>query len=531
MGSKSKRAKATRGRLRAKVYLGFTSVLVFVFYAFIYATLQPVREDLLAVGNEYLGSARVAQTTVGGTKVTINMNQTSIENILVDRSIKALARKPHWQGQASRTTPTSRYGETSIQEYAKWHNEMRRVFTDQELFASSDVVVVVVDSKPQQVDRPKLGILYLDLPSMKGGLADRMSYVSEVLRWCIDQQRMYFIKWYGPNDLEDFLVPGLFNWTLPTYVIQQGSNPTATSLEAVYPDHIMFSSQQHDTDQSLRRARIVLIPSSIFRHSKRNLMGDSFFSIAFQALFRPSMPVQMALDDTMNHLGLVPGQYDAVHCRIGHPAHRDAKRPSYQKDKVEGGSFEDRKDRVRAVHTAIHALQCARWLSAERHNQHPNYEGERVLPTYFFADSANLVESIANPKKLVEHRVPELYSNLTTELSQSKVVVRSNVRVAHLASAFPPNRYDASQLSAIATTTTTTTPFEAHVSTFVDLYVAAGARCISLGVGRFAYLASSISGTTCVARHEVKSLSVSWKWGMQHMTQEVPECPIPTLLS
>jgi hypothetical protein len=45
-------------------------------------------------------------------------------------------------------------------------------------------------------------------------------------------------------------------------------------------------------------------------------------------------------------------------------------------------------------------------------------------------------------------------------------------------------------------------PPEAYVSTFIDLYIAASARCIAFGVGNFGYLAAKISGTNCVVLHE-----------------------------
>jgi hypothetical protein len=41
----------------------------------------------------------------------------------------------------------------------------------------------------------------------------------------------------------------------------------------------------------------------------------------------------------------------------------------------------------------------------------------------------------------------------------------------------------------------------AYRATFVDLYLAVAARCVTFGVGNFAYLATKISGTTCRIRH------------------------------
>ena len=73
----------------------------------------------------------------------------------------------------------------------------------------------------------------------------------------------------------------------------------------------------------------------------------------------------------------------------------------------------------------------------------------------------------------------------------------------------------------------TDSSLDAFASTFVDLYIASHAQCIAMGVGRFAYLAAKLSGTACQVRYETSTLPVvSSRWGMTHMIQETPPCPI-----
>ena len=44
---------------------------------------------------------------------------------------------------------------------------------------------------------------------------------------------------------------------------------------------------------------------------------------------------------------------------------------------------------------------------------------------------------------------------------------------------------------------------EEYYSAFVDLYIAIGARCLSFGVGNYAYLVAKIFSTPCLQVHEV----------------------------
>jgi hypothetical protein len=67
------------------------------------------------------------------------------------------------------------------------------------------------------------------------------------------------------------------------------------------------------------------------------------------------------------------------------------------------------------------------------------------------------------------------------------------------------------------------------MSSFVDLFMAANARCFVLGVGRFADLAAMISGTKCWTTHETTGFKVQLKWGIRGIFKIVPECPIPEI--
>jgi hypothetical protein len=120
------------------------------------------------------------------------------------------------------------------------------------------------------------------------------------------------------------------------------------------------------------------------------------------------------------------------------------------------------------------------------------------------------------------------------------IIGRTDIDIAHL-----ERRRQVIDDNKTTTTTTTTDSsslsssffFDAHhINTFVDLYIASTARCISMGLGRFAYLAAKISSSSlddddlCWTRHianGVVGIGVIRQWGMgQIMYKEVPKCPV-----
>lgn len=105
---------------------------------------------------------------------------------------------------------------------------------------------------------------------------------------------------------------------------------------------------------------------------------------------------------------------------------------------------------------------------------------------YFFSDSSELVDYVVNGKGRVgpnQTKIDLAMANIT----QSNRVVARNV------SGYPTIHIDLQSGF----------PAEYYLDTFVDLYLAANARCVSFGVGNFGYLASKISGTTCTQVHNL----------------------------
>lgn len=363
-----------------------------------------------------------------------------------------------------------------IQDYLYWHADMRRTYPDTQLL-----------DHPQA---PKVAIMYMDPAVHQGGLTDRMKGIGHLLKHCHEEERVLFLKWYdAPLSLEAFLMPHLFNWTLPS------PHPNVTTPERL---RAAFEKSNNTTeDDSVRRVRL-------YRFT--NQLGNYLhpYGTIWNAYFQPSTAVQQTFDEALATLGFVPGKYDAIHLRLGHPAYRNKKSYNAQVDRDTGYNFKGI-NRVRAISTAIHAIACSKWSVNESFADTKN-----AFPVYFYSDSSDLVKTVVAPSSMkpgTEEQETAL-SKLSNTTGHSNIFGRSTGPVAHL-----ENRNNETSL-------------EAYANTFVDLYLAIHARCLTIGVGRFAYMAAKISGTTCWTRHQTPSREVSSQWGMTRMIQEVPECPI-----
>ena len=164
------------------------------------------------------------------------------------------------------------------------------------------------------------------------------------------------------------------------------------------------------------------------------------FGFIWNAFFRPSPMVQKMLDEAYENLGFMPGQYDAVYCRVGHPAFKNKKKDhDPEADRGKGYVFEG-ENKILAISTAVHGIQCSKWL-AEHHygmqqqSSQTNNTAAAAFPVYFYADSSDLVRTIVTPNSHntttpEEQALLAILSNTTTE--SFKVVGRPDVPIAHI---------------------------------------------------------------------------------------------------
>jgi hypothetical protein len=394
-----------------------------------------------------------------------------------------------------------------IQEYLFWHNEMRLKFPQADIFNDPNAPEVAISYQYRS----------------RGGFTDRFKDIGHLMQQCHQTQRVLFLVWYqAPRALEEFLVPNLFNWSLP-YQMQLTNSEKLQAFG--------------DANKKLK----------LLENGKPSL-GNFLhpFPVIWHSFFRPSGRVQTLIDEAMSVHQLRTNQFDAVHLRLGHPAFvRQAAFTEENKhsDKFGYAFYKDDKS-VQAMDSASHAVECAQWLAttSTQYVDSNSNSNSTTFPLYFYADSPALIQTVVNSSSFYQRYT---YTNsldseeLSTSYYLSDAIRTALNRLTNTTRNYP-NRIEGRTNASISHLARKVyggidhdeddeddEDLDAFCDTFVDLYIGAQARCISIGVGRFAYAAAKISGTTCLTRHFRSSKKVAAKWGMTGVMQRVPKCPIP----
>ena len=396
--------------------------------------------------------------------------------------------------QSNESTDTVNSVPKWIEDYISWHRQMRIQFPGTSLVTDPDAPPLLV--------KTCLGLC--------GGLVDRLGSLPLDLYLANQTKRVLLILWIKPQPLEEFLIPpsnGL-DWTFPSGVEGWGTgcrtlNECMKQVRA-HPNIENVGGEREEAnkdfgafiEQSIRRLNegeykddkavtftVVGHLNEDYLESKLGELGEtdlihttSSYGHIFKRLFTPHPNVKNQIDESNTLMGLTPGQYSVVHCRVRHPqayAQGDTFNGeiSLQQKGRETFDFVGRFKEI-AIGTASKAIQCAVSL--------PNVEAQ---PIYFMSDSSDLVTYMTES---------EIAANASAqERMVYNIVARNqNITNAHI----DKNKGR---------------PAEAYYATFVDLYLAMNARCISFGVGNYAVFAGKLSGTKCTVRY-AKEL-----WGNQ----------------
>lgn len=419
-----------------------------------------------------------------------------------------------------------------IQNYIAWHKSISAKYPGTELFTNPEA--------PKVLLRVCLGLC--------GGLHDRLGQLPFDLYLANQTGRFLMMKWERPRAIENFLLPNEFNWSVPTF--PGFSNMTEIRAKEKFfrdyeeerPEQIFWDEH---LDLAIERARSgELKDERVLRHrllghleekqleNRLLALGETdtihwtpSYGNIFHAFFMPSPGVQERLDGVYDELSIQPGKYTAVHCRVRHPKATPAnvyikgKSASHPADKTglpwTGGTKDF------AVWIATKAVYCARSLSKD--NQEP---------MYFFADSNDLVRYMVH-----ELKDPEFVSGaLQAKRGNNKTMTNIYGGKDILISEFDKdnNVYDAQALK-VATSTNLVarevSEENAHIdrqkgrdppayfSTFVDLYLAINARCVTYGIGYYALFATKISGISCKLGY------MEEQWGGKEGSKRAPSCP------
>jgi hypothetical protein len=413
---------------------------------------------------------------------------------------------------------------TWIRNYVTWHAAMRRQFPGRKLWVDPDA--------PKLLVRTCFGLC--------GGLHDRLGQLPWDLYLANQTGRVLLLHWHRPVPLEAFLVPdGGLDGRVPREIpgfcphdrqttvsrqdmrlVRDGVPDFFAAYAADHPDEAFWS---RDFSLALERAqtgsfaahkvlrhRLLghldehVLEARLFALGETDLIhSTATFGAIFRLFFQLAPDVQTELDTIQASLGLTPNSYAAVHCRVRHPKATvgmvKGKNQDYPADKT--GLPWQGETRLTAIATATRALQCAHTLQGD------TQEGE---PIYFFSDSNDLVHYMAvelhDPVQQQQEAHNSTVEQLAYDLAQSMTVVGRP--------ATDENAHLDKQKGRPAT---------AYYGTFLDLFLAIHARCVTYGVGYYAVFASKISHTSCKLLYQEEA------WGGNERKKlHAPVCHLDT---
>jgi hypothetical protein len=401
-----------------------------------------------------------------------------------------------------------------------------------------------------------------------GGLHDRLGNLVSFVYLANQTQRVLLYKWFHPLPLETFLQPNLVDWTVPTTVTttlpddnEHYSNTTGSRLNNHdFRKHrgIMFEWKKHrksyrddlavrlQVEDVFRNERILVanadatvqkLPQQLRALGETDMIDDSpTFGEVFRAFFRPSNQLQSKLDTTLSTLALQPGHYVAAHARVRHPARYSSytwrltgKDNTTDADESGLPWTHASRERDAAIASAIHAIQCSRLLLVQQDKE----TKVSAATVYFYSDSEDLVRFMTNQTFSCTNETV-LQNNNSTSLSleawHEKAAASLQQQRPSSGEASADTRIVARRIVGDRPTahldrgTRQHAQLDDYMDTFLDLYIAINARCISYGYGNYAYFAAKISGTTCLQRHEQPEASIGKMWNQQ---SHGVKCPIP----
>jgi hypothetical protein len=409
-----------------------------------------------------------------------------------------------------------------IQQYLHWHQEQRLKYPGKALFNDPNA--------PNLLVRTCLGIC--------GGLVDRLGQLPWDLYLANQTNRVLLLHWHRPVPLENFLLPNELDWTVSVRVpgffgrnrlksivskemrIARNVSQLFRNYDSVQPTLKFWET---DLDAAIKRAnRGEFKNEKILRH---RLLGHLFesqlekrlaalgetdmihsttsFGKIFWMFFRLNPAVQAEVDTVFKSLQLRPSAqtgyykeratstndaslYSAVHCRVRHPKATGpgifvlGSKRNHSADKM--GLPWTGDTRTFAIQTATHALQCALHEPDE--------------PVYFFSDSNDLVRYMSHELTLDAAAVAfNKTRGAETSVEQNAFDVVSSMRVVARNVTLENVHIDKQKGREPS----------AYYGVFVDFMLAFHARCVTFGVGNFAFFATKLAGNTCTLLYQKES--------------------------
>jgi hypothetical protein len=351
-----------------------------------------------------------------------------------------------------------------LEDYFEWHHEQRRLLTEDNW---ND------NHHDNQTHFKFLISRCLHSDNICGGTSDRLHSLPAKIRLAAKLNRIFLILWERPAKLEEFLVPpcGGLDWRVPDWLkdrlqpLLQNLNFTLHSTEDDYLQQVGMSKDQIiHTSWNMGKSL-----GADWYNEQLDLMEPTFEQVyhpLWAAVFQPSPPVQVIIDETLDKLNLMPSLYHALHIRSQYLTN-ETETPGLVKN----------------------ATNCALF----------SYNDSTFMPLYIATDST----------MATQHAMQYAIS-----LNRSRVVARSSTKEPlHL------DRGRDGFLAKIPNEPDLLDNPASYYETFVDLYLLSQAQCITFGRGRFGRWANLISANS--------SCSVSYFSHTVHQYTFPPSCYLP----
>lgn len=163
-------------------------------------------------------------------------------------------------------------------------------------------------------------VMNCDVQTLKcGGFADRLMSVPFMIRVAAQSQRLLYIKWGRPAEIEEFLLPpiGGMDWRVPKrlgsklnelkarYVSTQDDLLKLAVMPGVSILNVRFQSHDHGSNYyNANRPTGTTEPSF-----------EQVFHDCWRVLFTPTDPVASRVEKFLGDYGMIPGTYAAAHLR------------------------------------------------------------------------------------------------------------------------------------------------------------------------------------------------------------------------
>ena len=361
-----------------------------------------------------------------------------------------------------------------VTEYYRWHQDQLRIIN------------------PNNWDQHKYLILRcLKRDSNCKGASDRLQPIPLILLASArsEHPRLLFIQWEQPFALEEFLVPNLINWTLPSWLDERLQPLRTEQVQLLHKRTFLDNLAVHQNKTVLEaggRARYGQDHGArIFnRYTKRrdgynpNYTFQAIYHNLWESLFQPSLPVQKQIDSTMKRLGFNPNQYSAMHMRLHYLSNEE---------NVPG--------------LIDNATSCGiRSLALMKPQQQEQEGGDEVsvpaparAPLYVASDSRKGIQKAISMGRVYGVRV----------------VARDDFQATnavHLNGALLGHRISSKDM---------TFGLEAYYDIFVDLYLLAKAQCNVYGRGGFGKLANLMSYNSSCYMSYFSHVKHKYRWPLQ----------------